>query len=159
MLSQDLLKEMFDYDPDSGVFIAKVTVNQRKKGDVVGSIGNDGYLYTLINNKLYYLHRLAFLYMEGKLPPGQVYHRDKNKINNSWNNLKHSTNQENQRNLSIRADNTSGITGISWHKDVNKWQANIKVNGKLKHLGHFNKLKEARIARRAAEGKYGFTCE
>jgi len=151
--------EMFDYDPDSGVFIYKKSDKRKKEGDVVGSLNGKGYLIVQINNKMYALHRLAFLYMEGEFPEHEVDHINRIKTDNRWENLRAVTHQENQRNLSIASNNTSGVTGVYWHDGANKWRAQIIINGKNKHLGLFNKLKEAKRARREAEEKYGFTCE
>ena len=53
-------------------------------------------------------------------------------------NCEFTTNRENSINRRIlNSTNTSGYKGVSWHKQVKKWQAQIRVNGKLKYLGLF----------------------
>ena len=50
--------------------------------------------------------------------------------------------------------NTSGFVGVCWNKQVNKWQARIKIDGKSTHLGLFIDPKEAFAAYLAAKAKY-----
>lgn len=62
-------------------------------------------------------------------------------------NLRLVTNAENQRNRSMRSDNTSGVPGVSWNKRDSRWMAHIKINGQHKNLGYFDTLEEAAAAR------------
>ena len=50
-------------------------------------------------------------------------------------------------NRRMKGINTSGYTGVSYHKTKNKWTANIGINNKLKHLGQFDSIEEAVLAR------------
>jgi hypothetical protein len=61
------------------------------------------------------------------------------------------------RNKSMRLSNTSGFTGVYWHKPNGRWQARINVNGRGKSLGLFDTIEEAAAARVAANVLYGFT--
>lgn len=88
-----------------------------------------------------------------------VDHIDGNGLNDSRSNLRLCTKQENGQNrtrLSFR--NTSGVTGVSWDSQRNKWKAQIHItcDGQQKgiHLGRFIRLNDAIEARRAAELKY-----
>jgi hypothetical protein len=56
----------------------------------------------------------------------------------------------------MRSDNTSGITGVTWHSQRGKWLAQIWVNGKKVHLGVFLSIDDAARARKDAEIKYSF---
>lgn len=60
----------------------------------------------------------------------------------------------NRVNAGLRTSNTSGVTGINWHKDKSKWQTRINTNGKRKHLGYFVDLDEAVEVRQQAEIEY-----
>lgn len=60
------------------------------------------------------------------------------------------------RNQSLSAANTSGRTGVYWHKPLAKWRARIKVKGKHISLGLYDDINEAAAARSAAEREYGF---
>ena len=57
--------------------------------------------------------------------------------------------KENSRN-----DNTSGITGVYWIKNRNKWRSEITYKNKVIHLGYFDKFEDAVKARKWAEEKY-----
>jgi AP2 domain len=50
--------------------------------------------------------------------------------------------------------NTSGVIGVSWHKQTSKWSAQIRIDGKKIHLGTFNDFGEAVTVRQEAELKY-----
>lgn len=83
-----------------------------------------------------------------------VDHINRNKLDNRLNNLRCVTTSQNQMNKSIQKNNTSGITGVSWDKNRNKWHVMISVNHKNINLGRFDSLEEARKVRRKAEKIY-----
>jgi hypothetical protein len=64
-------------------------------------------------------------------------HKDGCVFNNLRSNLREATDAQNQYNQAIRNDNTSGFRGVCWHIRHKRWMAQIKVNGKRKHLGYF----------------------
>ena len=61
-----------------------------------------------------------------------------------------------KQNSKKKIDNTSGQTGVVWHKRDKKWQVNIRVSGKKVHLGYFIEFHEAVNARKNSEILYGF---
>jgi len=69
-------------------------------------------------------------------------------------NLRLATRSEQKVNQRPRSTNTSGVTGVHWHTRDSKWVAQIRVNGKLKHLGNFVNKGKAIKKRREAEIKY-----
>ena len=157
MLTQKRLKEVLHYDPEAGVFTWLVARgNKIKAGDIAGSVGPVGYRKIGIDGKIYKASRLACLYMEGCFPEYEVDHRDRVKNNNKWYNLRHATRSYNMKNCKIVSDNTSGVTGVNFHKKHNKWQAYITDGGKTMHLGSFNNFINAVHARWEAEVKYGW---
>ena len=62
----------------------------------------------------------------------------------------------NLRNKKQYTTNTSGVTGVCWHKNKGKWMAQISVKSRFIYLGYFDSFKDAKFARKAAEIKYGF---
>jgi len=79
-----------------------------------------------------YLHRFL---ME---PCGmEVDHVNGDGLDNRRVNLRRSTHAQNLRNTVKRADNTSGLKGVCFHKQCRKWKAQIRLNGKNRHLGLF----------------------
>jgi len=155
-LTQAELKELLHYSPDSGVFTRLVSAGGVKVGDVAGGVNGQGYICIRVKGKKHLAQRLAFLYMTGEFPKDQMDHINHIRDDNRWNNLREVTNQENCVNRSKRKDNTSGVAGVSWHKNTEKWQAEIVIDGKRKHLGYYDDKFDAIYARKAAENKYGY---
>jgi len=155
MLNQETLKTILHYDPKTGIFTRLISSRSVNKGETAGSSNGQGYLRVMLLGKRYCVHRLAFLYMIGKMPD-QVDHINHIRNDNRWGNLKASNNQENQRNCSKQKNNSSGHVGVHWNKQNSKWRAIIGVNYKHIHLGYFSKLSEAIKARSGANKKYGF---
>ena len=52
------------------------------------------------------------------------------------------------------SNNTSGVTGVDWHKGWKKWRVRITVNHKTISLGAFDSMDDAIKARKEAEQKY-----
>jgi hypothetical protein len=157
-LTQEDLREQLHYEQDDGTFKWKVSSAKRVKvGDVAGTVDSvTGYRRIRINGKRYFAHRLAFLYMAGEFPPEGVDHINHDRLDNRWVNLRPASQQENNKNVSMSVRNKSGFTGVHWYKPLDKWMANIKINGKSKHLGYFKDLDEAIACRKEANTKYGF---
>lgn len=157
MLTQDYLKSILHYNPDTGIFTWAVSNNQKiKVGDIAGTHESSGYIRIRINGKGYRAHRLAWLYMKGVWPKEQIDHDDRVKHNNSWNNLNQATNQENQKNKNKQKNNTTGVTGVFWHTRDKKWTACININGRLKQLIASKDKFEAICTRKSAENKHGY---
>ena len=154
-ITQEHLKKLLHYDPETGLFTRLVGRGPAKKGSIAGSLGNKGYICIEVDGVKYKAHRLAFLYVLGWMPP-QVDHDDHVKSNNRWKNLNPANQLINQRNAARRKDNTSGITGINWYERNKMWVARISVNRKRIHLGYFTDKPDAIAARKAADIKYGF---
>ena len=72
-----------------------------------------------------------------------VDHVNNDKLNNNVENLRFASTRENGMNRQIGKNNTSGYKGITFHKNKNKWMAQIKINGKNKNLGYFEKIEDA----------------
>jgi hypothetical protein len=87
---------------------------------------------------------------------GEVDHRDRNGLNNQRSNLRAATASQNGANRTLRSDNKSGVKGVSWNKRHGKWYSQIRVNGRLRHLGSFDNLKLAEAAvQKAREQAFG----
>lgn len=147
-LTQSRLKQLLHYNPASGVFTRLTRPAQCVQiGDIAGCQTTYGYLVFRCNGKLYFAHRLAFLYMTGKFPLGDTDHIDCVKSNNQWSNLREATRSQNNQNVKIlRRNNTSGYRGVSWNKALKKWQARICLHGKEKFLGLYTSPEEAHQA-------------
>ncbi|MCC6776684.1 MAG: HNH endonuclease [Hyphomicrobiales bacterium] len=141
------LRELLHYDPKTGIFTWKVTINNKTRAGAAAGC-RDGHAYHLIgvDGRLYVAHRLAWLWMTGAWPEADIDHRNLDKKDNRWSNLRAATRSGNMANTGARADNTSGLKGVTWDKHRNKWLAQIRVNGKNKFLGRFECLEAAHAA-------------
>jgi hypothetical protein len=143
MLTQKILKELLDYNQDTGIFTWKVSRGKAKAGNVAGKINNDGYIAIGFNYKTYQSHRLAWIYVYGEFPKKLIDHINGIKTDNKISNLRECNHSQNGFNRKISINNTSNVKGIYWYKQYNKWRSQIKVNKKIKFLGYFDDFFEA----------------
>lgn len=115
--------------------------------DYCWRVSNDGYIVTTGQKSLHSL----IMDTENNQP---IDHKMHNKKDNRKSQLRICTTQKNNMNRSVSKNNTSGVTGVGWHKKNNKWEAKIKINKKLLYLGQFDKFEDAVKARKKAEEKY-----
>lgn len=159
ILTQERLKELLSYDPETGVFVwLTQPPNKIKIGDVAGATRRDGYRSIKIDQKQFTAHRLAWLYMTSAFPPDQIDHIDRNPTNNRFVNLRAVTQSENMHNLGKYKCNKSGYKGVTYEKCRKKWYASIKTNNVQKNLGRFSTPEEASAAYLAAQRIYHPTC-
>lgn len=165
-LTQDTVRELLDYDPVTGFLTwrhrsekwfsttgSSVTWNKRFAGTRAGtndSVDGQWYIRLRIMGRSYLAHRLIWFWVTGKIPE-EIDHTDQNKANNAWANLREVSHSENGRNTPLRSNNTSGVTGVNLNRH-GKWQASIATApGVIRHLGTFDSLAAAAMARREAE--------
>lgn len=157
MLSHRLLLSMFLYDSNTGIFTRAVSQGKELIGSRAGTNNAGGYRQIAIDQKFYYEHRLAWFYVHGEWPNGEIDHINGVRDDNRLANLRVVTRTENLRNRGMSSHNTSGITGVSWNKERQQWVARINVNKRALHLGWYLSFNEAVKARQEAEERYGFT--
>ena len=73
-------------------------------------------------------------------------HANHNALDNRDENLRIATVSQNLCNRGAQRNNTSGFKGVTWDRVANKWRAQIKSGGKMKHLGAFDDLEIAHAA-------------
>ena len=155
------VRELLEYFPETGKLYWKPRsrewfqtersmkyFNNRFAGKEAGSIksrNNDTYhpIQVKIDGRLYFAHRLIWLYMQGVPIPDQIDHINGDASDNRWNNLRASYHEQNMRNKKKYSNNESGITGVRWNKSKSRWVAYCQDNGKHKHLGSFKTKEEA----------------
>ena len=171
--TRELVRELLDYDPHTGVLTWKLRDerrvpnlqernrwNNRFAGKTAGSVRQsvDGYRYIQVGllGHPYKAHRLVWLWMTEDPLPKQIDHKDRDGTNNAWETLRPSSAAENSLNRSKHKANTSGVPGVSWNKQAGKWHARICIKGKSHHLGMFSDIQDALNAREAAKARLGF---
>jgi hypothetical protein len=157
--SLERLNELFVYEPSTGILRWRNVPNNFKRakpGDVVGTIGWQGYRLVGVDRKQYQAHRIIWKMMTGEDPADQVDHEDGDRQNNRWTNLRAATNGPNIQNAKLRKDNKSGVKGVCWDGHHKAWKVYISAGKGQKRLGRFKSLEEAAAVRRnAAEKLHG----
>lgn len=119
---------------------------------------DNGYTSIVIDQKHFLEHRLVWLYNYGYLPEGIIDHYpDKDRSNNRIENLRAVSQQCNIRNTGNFITNTSGVKGVTWDKQTNKWRSEIVINNKGYKLGRYHDFDDAVLARLAAEQCLGWS--
>lgn len=140
LISQVELRRCLDYNPDTGIFIWKIKKRGRwvRVGRVAGTITERGYVNIVINGSHFWAHRLAWFYIHGAWPIGDIDHINHNPSDNRISNLRDgSTSQNLENQIRPRSDNKSGYLGVSLHSDGKKWVAQINLNKKGRYLGSY----------------------
>lgn len=163
-LTAEYLRERLRYDPETGVFtwLGIPVAHYRDKiwnakyaGTRAGNLDRGtGYVRIRLGRRNYQAHRLAFLWVVGQWPGGEVDHRNRDRTDNAWDNLRVAQHTGNCQNASLRADNSSGRKGVSWSKQFQKWRAEITPFGTRIFLGYFDDLEEAAAAYMAAAERH-----
>jgi hypothetical protein len=143
----DRLKFLLEYDPLTGVF--RWRVNRRghggiKAGDLAGSRHRKGYTAIGVDGRRYLAHRLAWLYMTGAWPASQIDHRDADRRNNAWGNLRVASQPDNSANSRRHRDNATGFKGVL--RNGKRYAARLMRNGASTYLGTFDTPESAHAA-------------
>lgn len=144
-LTKHELEQWLSYEPETGVFLWRMQRGKASAGRVAGSVNNKGYRMIGIGGKCHQAHRLAWLWVHGAWPSNDLDHVNQIKDDNRIANLREATASENMQNRSLHANNSSGYRGVHWHKGTGRWEAQIRIDGRLKYLGRFS-TKEAAYA-------------
>lgn len=159
MLTQDRVKELFNYNKETGLLERKQRNGRMSAGSSVGT-KTYGYIQIQIDGVIHKAHRVIWLYVHGELPICDIDHingiRDDNKISN-LRLASRSDNMQNQRRSRL-SNGTSQYLGVHKHSKINKFVSQIKVDGKVLHLGCFNTDVDAYNAYLLAKRKYHKFC-
>lgn len=154
-LTQQRLKEVLNYDAESGIFTWVDNRSKAAKGKIAGGVDGHGYWIIGIDHVRHSAHRLAWLYVHGCLP-NEVDHQNHNRIDNRLVNLRSTDRSGNARNISKPMNNKSGVMGVSWTKRLGKRNDKWEVRACGKFLGYFDDFFEAVCKRKSAELQFGF---
>lgn len=140
------LRELLNYDPATGVFTRRQgSLSGRKAGSY-----DHGYWSISVDCKEYYAHRLAWLYVTGEWPKSKIDHKDCDRGNNRFDNLREASDEVNSQNLrAAQSNNGTGFLGVS--KKRNRFEARIFRDRGLIRLGVFDTPEQAHAAYIAAK--------
>ena len=165
------LRQLLRYDPETGklfwfrrpasMFKAhshEVTWNKRfADKEAFTSLTAEGYLQGTILGWRYNAHRVIWAMVHNEWPKSHLDHINGCRSDNRMVNLRMVSDQANARNQKRYSSNTSGVTGVQWHKAAAKWTANIRSDhGRNLYLGLFDDFNDAVSARKAAEVRLGY---
>lgn len=143
MLNLEKLRDAYSYDPVRGIIFHSLPFRHLPAGrKVYFSKMRNGYLYIKIGPKRYLLHRVIWYIVTGEWPP-MIDHKDRDKTNNKWDNLRTASISQNMRNV-IYKPGATGVRGVSTHGK--KFKARIANNGKSEYIGTFKTVQEAHEA-------------
>lgn len=149
MITKDCLHSLFYYDATEGALYWK------RNSKRAGSITDKNYLRVQINKKLYYVHRIVWMFNYGEWPKNEIDHIDHNTFNNRLDNLQDVTHSENLQNqIKAKSQNKIGILGVHYRPDLRKYLAQITVSGEVIYLGLFDDPIDAGNAYLDAKNKY-----
>jgi len=171
--TQEEIKKVLNYDSEIGVFTWKKRAedifrpskwryrnckiwNTRFAGTVAGHF-EGRYITIRLGKRQYWAHRLAYIYIYGKLTNDEIDHINREKTDNRISELRCVDRLSNQLNVGKTIKNTSGIVGVYYDNARLQWHAQIKAGSKPRFLGRYPILRDAVQARYDAEVKYGFT--
>ena len=140
MLTAEYLKEVLHYDPMTGIFTWKRSGKGRPVGEVAGTVNQDGYIRIRVGGKKYMAHRLAWLWVHGQWPHGELDHKNNVRSDNRISELREANRSGNCANRKCRSSSASGVKGVT------DYRGKFKVSVKGKYLGLFVTLEEARTA-------------
>ncbi len=164
------LRELLRYEPETGLLFWLERPRRYFSSDrewkrwntryagtqAFTSIDTRGYAYGSIFGRLRLAHRIIWKMVKGREARNDIDHDDGNRTNNRLANLAAATRRQNCQNRSLRKTSKSGVMGVSWDTGSRKWRAQIKADGKQRHLGLFTTIEAAAAARKAADRHYGF---
>lgn len=158
-----------EYDPLTGVFTWKRRTdanvgawwNTRFANKVAGGIskaGDTSYWTIRIDGTLFLAHRLAWMIYHGEVP-NIIDHINMDTLDNRIENLRNVDRVVNGRNSRRKSNNTSGVNGVYWHKQIGRWcaEGHYTESGihKKKFLGSFVNIEDATRAREVWEESEG----
>ena len=140
--------DFFRYEPDTGkIYWKKRSGMKGVPGKEAGHVNKSGYVEIRLNKTTYQAHRIAWALFHGTTEvPAMLDHINNRGTDNRIKNLRPATAQQNPKNQKLKEGGTSPLKGVSWHKKSQKWQAQIRSDGKSIYLGTYDHQEDAYFA-------------
>jgi hypothetical protein len=148
LITIDRLRELLHYNPDTGIFTWRVTRSRKAKaGTQAGSLHTRRlYVVIRIEQQNYAAHRLAWAYVHGQWPLGDLDHVSMDYADNRIANLRPASRSENMGNTKPHRDNACGLKGANFDSRRGRWVSYIMKDGHHKWLGYFDTAEQAHTA-------------
>lgn len=173
--SQEVLRQLLDYDPETGKLTWKARTpdmfsadgrdpewkarnwNSKLAGqEAFNVLAPNGYLAGKLGPRRMYAHRLVWMWFHGRCPD-YIDHINGDRTDNRLANLRETTKVKNQRNVRYTKPSKSGVVGVKWFKPASKWSVSIGCNGLSVWLGYYEDKLDAVAVRKEAERLLGFS--
>lgn len=157
-LTAEDVRSRLDYDATTGIFTWRVAPRRGVyAGAVAGHVNVRGYVELRFDKNLYLAHRLAWLWVTGSWPLGEVDHRNSVRGDNRFDNLRDVSHSLNQQNLtSPQKNNTTGFLGVYKRRD--RWRSSIQIGANIISLGTFDTPEQAHNAYVSAKRRLHAGC-
>lgn len=152
-LSPERVRELFDYDPLTGLLKWKQAAGRWgriKAGSTAGGVSTGGYLQVRVDGKSRMVHRMAWIHANGAIETEMIDHINGDRTDNRLCNLRQATRAINTQNIK-RANSLSRHGRLGITPNHKAWKALISINGKQRYLGTFKTADEAQAAYLAAK--------
>jgi hypothetical protein len=146
MLTQTLLKELFDYQDGQ-------LIHRDSGKSAVIKAGKKRYERITIGGKVHALHRMIFLWNHGYLPE-TIDHIDGDRDNNRIENLREATQQQNCLNRKHHSNSKSPYKNVYWNQSAKKWAVAMSINQKRNYFGVFDDVELADLVATEARNLY-----
>lgn len=134
----------------------------RRSGEKAGTVSSARrarvrHVQVVYGGRRLYAHRIIWEMHFGEIAKGmQIDHIDGNGLNNRLVNLRLVTAGGNRKNQPLRKDNKTGLLGVRWREEKQRFEAYINSQGRRVRLGLHKTLLDAACARKGAEAELGF---
>jgi hypothetical protein len=146
--TQDELKALYLYNPETGHFTHLKSRGKGRAGQTAGNVNANGYVEMRVMNRLFHAHRLAWLYMTGSFPeiPLTVDHINGVRTDNRWGNLRVANWNQQSWNAPAHHHNKSGLKGAWPCRQTGRWVSMLQDGKRRIWLGRFDTAEEAHRA-------------
>lgn len=112
----------------------------------------------MVMKKSFFVHHVAWFLMENEWPSNQIDHKNRNPMDNRWENLRAATSSQNSMNRASRYNKFG--RGVSFSKKDRKFRAKVIVNRRVHYAGSFACAEDAaKAAKELREKLHGeFHC-
>lgn len=134
MLTAKRLKEVLYYNPNTGLFIWRISRGRKVMAGQVAGSKFEEYIRIKVDGKNYLAHRLAWLYVNGDWPVNLIDHKNMLGSDNRINNLREASSSQNTANSKSKRATLKG----AYRSPYGRWISILRCNNKQFYLGSFD---------------------